>query len=53
LVEARWLEPFAIHVRYPSDLGETLPGDEIRAWELAEAVRNGVMARLEPFLSPE
>jgi HEPN domain-containing protein len=51
LAAARWLEPFAVQTRYPGDRADTLPGDELRAHELARHVRQEVMARLDPFLS--
>jgi HEPN domain-containing protein len=51
LDEANWLSPFGSELRYPGDRAETLPGDEIRAFQLAEKVRTTVMASLEPYLA--
>ncbi len=39
LLDAKWLTPFGVEVRYPGDFPETLPGDEKRAVELAGRVR--------------
>jgi len=46
----KWLEPFGVEIRYPGDRPETLPGDEHRARQLAQTVREAVRAQLEPFL---
>jgi hypothetical protein len=35
LPDAKWLNPFGVEIRYPSDRPETLPGDEKRAPQLA------------------
>jgi HEPN domain-containing protein len=35
LLELRWLDPFGVEIRYPGDGPETLPGDEVKALELA------------------
>jgi hypothetical protein len=32
---AKWLGPFAVDIRYPGDAAEMLPGDEVRAVEIA------------------
>ena len=32
---AKWLGPFGVDVRYPGDAAEMLPGDEVRAVEIA------------------
>ncbi len=49
--EANWLGPFGVDIRYPGDSPETLPGDEVRARQLAQKVRDAVMAKLGPYLS--
>lgn len=51
LVEARWLTPFGVDIRYPGDFPETLPGDESRAVELVQRVKDAVMTVLQPYLS--
>lgn len=51
LQDAKWLEPFGVEIRYPSDRPETLPGDELRARQLAQTVRDAVMTVLDPYLS--
>ena len=51
LDEANWLSPFGAEIRYPGDRPETLPGEEARALQLAEKVRDTVMAVLDPYLS--
>ena len=42
LESARWLTPFGVTVRYPGDLAEMLPGDEVKALETARMVREAV-----------
>ncbi len=32
---AKWLGPFGVDVRYPGDAAEILPGDKVRAIEIA------------------
>ena len=32
---AKWLGPFGVDIRYPGDAAEMLPGDEVRAIEIA------------------
>ncbi len=44
LSDVRWLEPFGVEIRYPADRPDTVPGDEVRAHELAARVRAAVMA---------
>ena len=39
LPDAKWLDPFGVDIRYPSDRPETTPGDELRALQLAEKTR--------------
>jgi HEPN domain-containing protein len=51
LDEANWLSPFGAEIRYPGDRAEALPGDELRALQLARQVRDEVMAVLTPYLS--
>jgi len=51
LIDAKWLTPFGVEIRYPGDFLETLPGDEGRAVEVAGRVREAVMAVLKPYLS--
>jgi HEPN domain-containing protein len=43
---ANWLTPFGVEIRYPGDTAEMLPGDEIKAIEIASQVRQGVLAIL-------
>lgn len=49
--EASWLSPFGAEIRYPGDRAETAPGDEARAHDLAQKVRDAVLAALDPYLS--
>lgn len=51
LNEANWLSPFGAEVRYPGDRVEALPGEEVRACQLAQKVRDAVMAVLHPYLA--
>jgi HEPN domain-containing protein len=51
LDDANWLSPFGAEIRYPGDRGEALPGEEARARQLAQKVRDAVMAVLDPYLS--
>jgi HEPN domain-containing protein len=51
LTDIKWLEPFGVDVRYPGDRPDTLPGDEQRARELAQMVRDAVLAVLGPYLA--
>jgi HEPN domain-containing protein len=46
LPDAKWLDPFGVEIRYPSDRPETLPGDEQRALQLAENTRVAVTKAL-------
>lgn len=50
LDDANWLSPFGAEIRYPGDRAEALPGEEVRARQLAQKVRDAVMAVLEPYL---
>ena len=36
---AKWLGPFGVDVRYPGDAAEMLPGDEVRAIEIARLAK--------------
>ncbi len=49
LSEANWLSPFGAEIRYPGDRAELLPGEEVRACELARRVRDSVMETLAPY----
>jgi HEPN domain-containing protein len=51
LQEATWLTPFGVDIRYPGDLPETLPGDEMRALQLAQRVKSAVTGVLTPYLA--
>jgi HEPN domain-containing protein len=53
LADIKWLEPFGVDVRYPGDRPDTLPGDERRARELAQMVRDAVLAVLNPYLAAD
>jgi HEPN domain-containing protein len=46
LPDAKWLDPFGVEIRYPSDRPETLPGDEQVALQLAERTRASVAMAL-------
>ena len=46
-------DPFGAEIRYPGDRPETLPGDEVRACQLAQKVRSAIMAVLDPYLSED
>ena len=51
LDDANWLSPFGAEIRYPGDRSQTVPGDQLRAQQLAQKVRDAVMATLAPYLS--
>ena len=51
LDDANWLSPFGAEIRYPGDRAEALPGAEVRAQQLAQKVRDVVMAVLGPYLA--
>jgi HEPN domain-containing protein len=36
---AKWLGPFGVDIRYPGDAAEILPGDEVRAIEIARLAK--------------
>jgi HEPN domain-containing protein len=46
LPDGKWLDPFGVDMRYPSDRPETMPGDERRALQLAERTRVAVKKAL-------
>src|ERR1017187_5386212 len=43
---AKWLTPFGVEIRYPGDTAEMLPGDEVKAIEIASQVKQVVLAIL-------
>ena len=43
---AKWLTPFGVEIRYPGDTAEMLPGDEMKAIEIANHVKQSVLAIL-------
>ena len=47
LSAAKWLTPFGVEIRYPSDAAEMLPGDEAKAIEIASQVKQVVLAILD------
>jgi HEPN domain-containing protein len=51
LDDANWLSPFGAEIRYPGDRAEALPDEEVRARQLAQKVRDAVMAVLDPYLA--
>ena len=51
LDDANWLSPFGADIRYPGDRAEALPGEEVRARQIAQKVRDSVMAVLDPYLA--
>jgi HEPN domain-containing protein len=51
LDDANWLSPYGAEIRYPGDRSQTIPGDQVRAQQLAQKVRHAVMATLGPYLS--
>jgi HEPN domain-containing protein len=46
LGSAQWLTPFGVAIRYPGDTAEMLPGDEGKAIELANQVKQVVLTIL-------
>jgi HEPN domain-containing protein len=50
LLDAKWLTPFGVDIRYPGDFPETLPGDERKALQLAQRVQDTVMGVLGAYL---
>ena len=51
LDDANWLSPFGAEIRYPGDRAQALPGEELRARQLAQKGRDAVMAVLDPYLA--
>ena len=51
LDEANWLSPFGAEIRYPGDRAEALLGEEVRARQLAQKVREAVLAALDPYFA--
>src|ERR1017187_3298763 len=47
LSPAKWLGPFAVDIRYPVDAAEMLPGDEVRAVEIARFAKAVVLRVLD------
>ena len=47
LLAAKWLGPFGVDVRYPGDAAEVLPGDEMKAIEIARSARDAVFRILD------
>ena len=47
LGRAKWLGPFAVDIRYPGDGAEMLPGDEVRAVEIARFAKAVVLRVLD------
>ncbi len=43
MLDARWLTPFGVEIRYPGDAAEMLPGDEVKAIEIATKVERAVL----------
>lgn len=46
LVDAKWLDPFGVDIRYPGDRPDTMSGDERRALQLAGEMRAVVTAAM-------
>jgi HEPN domain-containing protein len=44
---AGWLGPFGVEIRYPGDAAEMLPGDELKAIEIARAAKEVVLRILD------
>jgi len=44
---AKWLGPFGVDIRYPGDAAEMLPGDEVRAIEIARCAKAVVLRVLD------
>src|ERR1017187_10287363 len=47
LSAASWLTPFGVEIRYPGETAEMLPGDEVKAIEIASQVQQAVLAILD------
>ena len=46
LASARWLGPFGVEIRYPGDAVEMIPGDEVKAVEMASLAKQVAVAIL-------
>ena len=44
---AKWLGPFGVDIRYPGDAAEMLPGDEVKAIEIARLAKQVVLRILD------
>jgi len=44
---AKWLGPFGVDIRYPGDAAEMLPGDEVKAIEIARFTKEVVLRILD------
>ena len=44
---AKWLGPFGVDIRYPGDAAEMLPGDEVKAIEIARLAKEVVLRILD------
>ena len=44
---AKWLGPFGVDIRYPGDAAEMLPGDEVKAIEIARFAKTVVLRVLD------
>ena len=47
LNSAKWLGPFGVDIRYPGDAAEMLPGDEVKAIEIASSAKEVVLRILD------
>ena len=47
LTGAKWLGPFGVDIRYPGDAAEMLPGDEVKAIEIARFAKQVVLRILD------
>ena len=43
----KWLGPFGVDIRYPGDAAEMLPGDEVKAIEIARFAKQVVLRILD------
>jgi HEPN domain-containing protein len=49
LSDAHWLTPYGVEVRYPGDIPEMPPGDELKAIETASRVKEVMLAVLDAY----
>jgi len=47
LAGAKWLGPFGVDIRYPGDAAEMLPGDEVKAIEIARLAKEVILRILD------